>query len=214
VTPFLLVLSSPSGGGKSTIAKRLLQGRSDVGYSVSATTRAPRPDETDGVHYHFLTREEFERRRDVGEFAEWAPYAGNLYGTLKSELERIHCAGKHAVLDIEVEGARQLRASYPDSVHVFVLPPSAAVLVERLEGRNTEPAEVVARRLRRAAEELASVVDYDYVVVNDDLTSAVSQVATILDAEESRTRRQQDVAAVIAEMRAGVLAEAMRIRPE
>jgi guanylate kinase len=190
VTPFLLVLSAPSGAGKTRIKDMLLQGRDDVAYSVSATTRAPRQGEVDGRSYHFLSREEFERRRDAGEFAEWAPYAGNLYGTLKSELERIVAQGKHPVLDIEVEGARQLRAHYPSSVLVFVLPPSGRTLVERLVGRNTEPPEVVARRLRHAAEELGAVGEYDYAVVNDDLTTAVAQVASILDAETRRVARQ------------------------
>jgi guanylate kinase len=190
VTPFLLVLSAPSGAGKTRIKDMLLQGRDDVAYSVSATTRAPRSGEVDGRSYHFLAREEFERRRDAGEFAEWAPYAGNLYGTLKSELERIVAQGKHPVLDIEVEGARQLRAHYPSSVLVFVLPPSGRTLVERLVGRNTEPPEVVARRLRHAAEELGAVGEYDYAVVNDDLTTAVAQVASILDAETRRVARQ------------------------
>jgi guanylate kinase len=118
------------------------------------------------------------------------------------------------VLDIEIEGARQLRAAYPDSVHVFVLPPSAAALVERLEGRNTEPADVVARRLRRAADELSAVAEYDYAVMNDDLTSAVGQVAAILDAEARRTSRQDGITEAIAQIRRGVMAEAERIAPK
>ena len=111
--PFFLVLSAPSGGGKTTIAKMLLQGREDLGYSVSATTRPKRPDERDGVDYHFLSRDEFIRRRDQGEFLEWATYSGELYGTLKSEIERIFASGRNAVLDVEIEGARQIRGPVP-----------------------------------------------------------------------------------------------------
>ena len=114
--PFLLVLSAPSGGGKTTIAKMLLQGRDDLGYSVSATTRAKRSGERNGVDYHFLTRAEFEKRQKAGEFIESATYAGELYGTLKSEIERIFAQGRHAVLDVEVEGARQIRRNFPNSL--------------------------------------------------------------------------------------------------
>ena len=153
--PFLLVLSSPSGGGKTSIAKNLLQARDDLGYSVSATTRPMREGEREGVDYHFLSRSEFLRRREAGEFIESATYGGQLYGTLRSEIERLFARGRHAVLDIEIEGARQIRASFPNSLHVFVLPPSADVLVQRLTGRNTEPPEVVRERITRAADELA-----------------------------------------------------------
>ena len=203
--PFLLVLSAPSGGGKSSIARNLLQGRDDLGYSVSATTRPMREGERDGVDYHFLTREEFLRRKDVGEFLESATYGGHLYGTLRSEVERIFARGRHAVLDIEIEGARQIRASFPNSLHLFVLPPSAEVLIGRLRGRNTEPPEVVRARVTRAAEELDAVAEYDYVVVNQDLVIAVAQVAAILDAEARRVSRQDDLPQVIARLRRDVV---------
>jgi guanylate kinase len=204
VKPFLLVLSAPSGGGKSSIARNLLQGRDDLGYSVSATTRPMREGERDGVHYRFLTREEFLRRRDAGEFLETATYGGHLYGTLRSEIDRIFASGRHAVLDIEIEGARQIRASFPNSLHLFVLPPSAEVLIGRLRGRNTEPPEVVRERIRRAVEELDAVAEYDYVVVNQDLVIAVAQVAAILDAEARRVSRQTDLQQVIARLRKDV----------
>jgi len=205
VKPFLLVLSAPSGGGKSSIARNLLQGRDDLGYSVSATTRPMREGERDGVDYHFLSREEFLRRKDVGEFLESATYGGHLYGTLRSEVERIFARGRHAVLDIEIEGARQIRASFPNSLHLFVLPPSAEVLIGRLRGRNTEPPEVVRARVTRAAEELDAVAEYDYVVVNQDLVIAVAQVAAILDAEARRVSRQDDLSQVIARLRRDVV---------
>jgi guanylate kinase len=211
VTPFLLVLSSPSGGGKTTMAKRLLAGRSDIGYSISATTRAPRAGERDGVDYHFLSRDEFERRRDAGDFAEWAEYNGQLYGTLVRELERVAADGKHAVLDIDVEGARQLRRSVPDGVHVFVLPPSAEVLALRLKGRNSEPPEQVRRRLEHAATEIAAAGEYDYIVVNDDLDAAVRQVEAIIDAESRRTIRLGGLPQTIERLRRAVGTEATGI---
>lgn len=203
--PFLLVLSSPSGGGKSSIARALLQGREDLAYSVSATTRSPRPTEESGREYYFLSSEEFDRRVAEGEFLEWAEYAGNRYGTLRSEIERILALGQHAVLDIEVEGAAAVRRRFPNSVHVFILPPSGRVLLERLHGRGTEDEAAFRRRLEEAAEELSAALEYDYVVVNDDLVLAVEHVAAILDAEARRTQRQPTLAEHIGRLRQEVL---------
>jgi guanylate kinase len=211
VTPFLLVLSSPSGGGKTTIAKSLLQARDDLGYSVSATTRPARSGERDGVDYHFLTREAFLRRVEAGEFLEWATYGGNLYGTLRQEIERIFARGRTAVLDVEIEGARQLRASFPNALHLFVLPPAAEVLVSRLTGRNSEPPAVLRERITRAADELAAVAEYDYAILNEDLVLAVAQVAAILDAEARRVSRQEGLTPFIDRLRRDVLAQAARI---
>jgi len=211
VKPFLLVLSSPSGGGKTSIAKSLLQARDDLAYSVSATTRPRREGEREGEDYHFLTRQEFQRRVEAGEFLEWATYAGNLYGTRRGEIDRIVARGRTAVLDVEIEGARQIRATFPNSLHVFVLPPSADALVGRLAGRNTEPAGVIRERITRAADELAAVVEYDYAIVNEDLVVAVAQVAAILDAEARRVARQDGLAAFVERLRRDVIASASRI---
>jgi guanylate kinase len=211
VKPFLLVLSAPSGGGKSSIARNLLQGRDDLGYSVSATTRPIREGEREGVDYYYLTREEFVRRRDAGEFLEWATYGGHLYGTLRSEIERIFARGRHAVLDIEIEGARQIRANFPNSLHVFVLPPSAEVLVGRLTGRKTEPVEVIRERVSRAADELTAVSEYDYALVNEELVVAVAQVAAILDAEARRVSRQDTLPTFIERLRRDVTTAVTKI---
>jgi guanylate kinase len=211
VRPFLLVLSAPSGGGKSTIAKQLLNARDDLGYSVSATTRPMRDGEREGVDYHFVTRAEFLRRVEAGEFLEWATYAGELYGTLRSEIERIFAGGRIAVLDVEIEGSRQIRSSFPNSLHLFVLPPSAEVLVRRLTGRNTEPLAVMRERIARAADELAAVAEYDYAILNEDLVVAVSQVAAILEAEARRVLRQDELPGFIDRLRRDVIAAAAKI---
>jgi guanylate kinase len=210
VKPFLLVLSSPSGGGKTTIARMLLQGRDDVGYSVSATTRPRRPKERDGVDYHFLSRAEFLRRAEAGEFLEHAVYNGGLYGTLRAEVERVLGSGRHVVLDIEVAGARQIRACFENSVLVYVLPPSVDVLIKRLRGRRTESDDGLHARLRTAAEELLAVSEYDYAVLNDDLVVAVEQVAAIIDSEIRRVDRQPDLSRFTDRLRRDLLAEIRR----
>jgi guanylate kinase len=183
VNPFPIILSAPSGGGKTTIAHRLLAKRDDVGYSVSCTTRAPRPREVDGRDYHFLTRDEFLRRRAAADFAESAEVHGNLYGTLRSEIDRVLGRGQHVIMDIDVQGARQIREAFPTSVTVFVLPPSGEVLLERLRKRKTESPQQLVSRLNSALQELRAVEEYEYVVVNDDLDHAVQRVGAIVDAE-------------------------------
>ena len=182
-TPRVIILSSPSGGGKTTIANALLAARDDVAYSVSATTRARRREERDGIDYHFVTQAEFENRRDKGEMLEWAEYSGHLYGTLRSEIDRVLAGGQHALLDIEVEGARQLRERRSDVVSIFILPPSAEALVERLGGRESDSAEQVVDRIRRAIDEFDEVGLYDHVVVNDDLDVCVAEVSAIMDGD-------------------------------
>ena len=183
MNPFPIILSAPSGGGKTTIARELLRRRSDVGYSISCTTRAPRPGEVTGADYHFLTREEFLRRRAAGEFAESAEVHGNLYGTLRSEIAKVLARGQHVVMDIDVQGARQMREAFPRVVTVFVLPPSGEVLLNRLRDRKTESPEQLVARLHSALRELRAVDEYEYVVINDDLEHAVQRVEAILDAE-------------------------------
>jgi guanylate kinase len=209
VTRFPLVLSSPSGAGKTTIARALLAAREDLGYSVSATTRAPRPGETDGKDYHFLAADEFGRRVAAGDFVEWAEYSGARYGTLKAEIERIMASGRHPVLDIEIDGARAMRRVFPESLLVFVVPPSAEELMRRLGGTGGTRAGSLVQRLRRAVEELQEAPSYDYVVVNVDRTEAVASVSAILDAESKRPRRNPALATDLAQLgrEIGALAE-------
>jgi guanylate kinase len=187
--PFPLVLSAPSGAGKTTIARQLLERRRDVGYSVSCTTRAPRPGEVDGVDYHFLTTEQFDEAVRRNEFAEWADVHGKRYGTLAKEIEQVMARGQHVMLDIDVQGARQVVQRYLDAVTIFVVPPSAEVLVARLTGRNTESAEALAIRLQNAVLELQEAQLYQHVVVNDNLEHAVAQVAAIIDEETLKRDR-------------------------
>src|SRR3954464_12960128 len=180
---FPVILSAPSGGGKTTIAKAMLARRADLGYSVSCTTRAPRPGEVEGRDYYFMSRAEFIAQRERGAFAESAEVHGNLYGTLRAEIERVLGSGKHVVMDIDVQGALQFTRVFPQSVTIFVLPPSAEVLLDRLRQRRTESKEQLAKRLQSALQELQAVELYEYVVTNDDLTKAVHRVSAIVDAE-------------------------------
>lgn len=190
---FPLILSSPSGGGKTTIAKELLRRRSDVGYSVSATTRPARQGEVHGQDYFFLTPEEFDAARSRGEFAESAEVHGNMYGTLRREVDRVLSEKKHVVMDIDVQGARQFVGAYPESVLVFLIPPDAEVLLSRLQGRGTESPETLARRLKSAVEELRAVDLYGYLVVNEDLEEAVRSVSSIVDGESKRLSRLDEI---------------------
>jgi guanylate kinase len=179
----VFVITGPSGVGKGTLIRGLMERLPALELSVSATTRSPRPGEEDGVDYHFLTREEFDRRVREGDFVEHADYAGRSYGTLRSELEERVRAGTPIVLEIEVQGARQVRASVPDAVQVFIAPPSLEELRTRLIGRGTDDPEGVERRLRVAAEELRAQPEFGHVVVNDRLQDALEQLTAIVAAE-------------------------------
>ena len=207
MTPRVVILSAPSGGGKTTIAQRLLRERpKDLGDSVSATTRPPRPGEHDGEAYHFLTRAEFERRRAAGEFLESAEYAGHLYGTLRSEVERVLQSGRHVVMDIEIEGARHVRAAYPwpRSVSIFILPPSVEALLARLRERRSESAQDLAQRLKRAVEEVGAATEFDYRVVNDRLDDAVKEIGAIIDGRRPRGRPSPEQSQLIDDVRRGL----------
>ena len=183
MSPFPILLSAPSGGGKTTIAKALLARRPDTGYSVSCTTRAPRPTEVQGRDYYFMSRAEFIAERERGAFAESAEVHGNLYGTRRSEVDRILAEGRHVVMDIDVQGAVQFKRVFPQAVTIFILPPSGEVLLDRLRSRKTETAAQLAARLQSALQELQQVGEYEYVIVNDDLERAVTSVESIVDAE-------------------------------
>ncbi|MBR6917982.1 MAG: guanylate kinase, partial [Clostridia bacterium] len=189
----IIVVSGPAGSGKGTVVNLLKQSTPTLGLSVSATTRSPRPGEVDGVHYFFITKEEFERRIASGEILEHTVYCNNYYGTPKSELERITSEGKDAILEIEVEGATQIKSIFPDAVAVMLLPPGAAALEARLRGRGTETDEVIARRLERAREELSLVSHYDYVVINEDGRSkeCAAAICKIVDAEHMKQDRMK-----------------------
>ncbi len=202
--PFPIILSSPSGGGKTTIAHRLLEKRRDVGYSVSCTTRPPREGEKDGRDYHFRSLEDFRRGQRAGEFAESAEVHGHLYGTLRSEVAKVLSSGKHVIMDIDVQGAKQFAAAFPDSVLIFILPPSADILVDRLKARGTEDAESLIRRFRSAKEELKAIDFYQYVVVNDRIDSAVAEIDAIIDAEHSRRSRIESLEPLIVELEDGI----------
>jgi guanylate kinase len=179
----VFVITGPSGVGKGTLIKELLRRLPGLELSISATTRQPREGEEDGRDYYFLSREEFDRRVEEGDFLEFATYSGNRYGTLRSEIERRLEAGHSVVLEIEVQGAQQVRAAMPDSIQIFIAPPDPAVLRERLAGRGTDSEEAIDARLETAKQELAVQGDFDHCVVNDDLDAAADQLAAIVRAE-------------------------------
>jgi guanylate kinase len=198
---FPIILSSPSGAGKTTIAAAILKSRKDIGYSVSCTTRSPRAGETDGKDYYFLSRVEFIRRMNEGAFAESAEVHGNLYGTLKSEIQRVLDSGRHVLMDVDIQGAALLRRAFPSVVTIFILPPSGEVMLDRLRRRKTEDKEAIVRRLESALQELQAVEDYEYVVINDVLEESVRRVSSIVDAEVVSRERvaglREQVAALI-----------------
>jgi guanylate kinase len=177
-----VVLSAPSGAGKTTIARALVEGAEDFAFSVSATTRPPRGEETDGVDYWFLTREEFRERVERGELAEWAEVHGHLYGTPLTSLASAAAEGRHVILDIDVQGAAQIREAVPEALLLFILPPSVDDLLSRLLGRGTEKEEAIRLRLTTALEELEAADGFQYFIINADLEGAVAEVRDLIRA--------------------------------
>ena len=193
----MLVVSAPSGTGKTTVVERLVQVTPGLSLSRSYTSRGIRSGETDGIDYNFITRIRFEAMVAADAFLEWADVFGNLYGTCADDAERELAAGRDLVLVIDVQGARQVRARCPGTVGVFVMPPSSEVLERRLRGRSKDSEEAMQRRLRTAREEVAAFVEYDYVVVNDELDACVDRLRAILTAERARLRSMRGAAEAI-----------------
>lgn len=188
----LMVLSGPSGCGKGTVCDLLRQRNPNLTYSISATTRKPRPGEQDGVNYRFFTREQFKRQIKEDGFLEWAEVYGNLYGTPRTWVEEKLAAGKNVLLEIDTQGAMQVKASYPAGILLFLLPPNMEELRRRIDGRGTEGAEEKERRLQAARQEIAQIRNYDYLVVNDEVPQAVLRIEAILLAEQGRISRYSE----------------------
>jgi guanylate kinase len=193
----LFIVSAPSGAGKTTLVERLVEHTPHLRMSRSYTSRAAREGETDGVDYNFVTRQRFEAMATCGQFLEWAEVFGNLYGTGAADTEALLSSGHDVVLVIDVQGARKVRAGGMESTTVFVMPPSMAVLEQRLRGRSKDSVAEIQRRLQVARDEVASFAEYDFVVVNDELTSAVDRLRSVVVAERSRLHRMQRSAETI-----------------
>jgi guanylate kinase len=187
----LIVLSGPSGVGKSTVIAELLTQRKDIYFSVSFTTRSPRPGEVDGVNYNFVDRPEFERMIQNNELLEYAEYVGNYYGTSLKVIQDHLEQGVDVLLDIEVQGAAKVKERCPEAVLIFVIPPSLEELAHRLQSRNTDAEDVIAKRLERAREECGEINKYDYLVVNDSVVAAVGEIVSILTAEGCRVENRR-----------------------
>ena len=193
----LFIVSAPSGAGKTTLVERLVEQLRHLRMSRSYTSRAARQGETDGVDYNFVTREQFETKAAAGEFLEWAEVFGNLYGTCARDTEGMLAGGDDVVLVIDVQGARKVRARGLQTRAVFVMPPSFAVLEQRLRGRSKDSETAIQRRLQVARDEVAAFTEYDFVVINDELTAAVDRLRGIVVAERARLQRMQGEAETI-----------------
>ena len=202
--PFPLVIAAPSGAGKTSLARALVETRSDMVFSLSATTRAPRPGEQDGVDYRFVDDAGFDALERTGDLLEWAHVHGRRYGTLKSGVNAALAAGKTVVLDIDVQGAQQVHRALSDAVLVFVLPPSVSEMKRRLLQRGSENDEQLVTRMRTARAELDAVKDFDYVVVNDEFEDALRTIEAIVAAERERVDRQPDIEKVLDGLRADI----------
>lgn len=188
-SPFLVVVSGPSGAGKSTVVSRVLSRAAGFAASISATTRPPRAGERDGIDYFFVAKEEFARRRDAGEFLEWAEVHGNLYGTPAAFVDATLRAGTGVLLEIDVQGALAVKGARPDAVLVFLMPPGFEELRARLRGRGTDADDVIRRRLENAKRELSFYDRYDYIVINDDVERCAEDCLAVLRAEALRRER-------------------------
>ncbi len=185
----LVVVSAPSGAGKTTLCTEVRAMVPGLAYSVSVTTRAPRPGEVDGKDFHFVSKATFKAMRERNEFAEWAVVHDNFYGTRAEPLEQALAAGLDVLLDIDTQGARQLRTRYPEAISVFIVAPSLALLEQRLKERKSDAPQEIARRIARARQEIAAWREYDYLIINRELKEAVDQLANIIQAERCRTSR-------------------------
>lgn len=189
--PLLIVVSAPSGGGKSTILDRILDADGEIRYSVSATSRPPRPGEVNGVHYDFLSEDDFRKRVKAGDFLEHAIVHNHLYGTLRQKVESLFDQGFDVIMDLDFQGGLNVKRLMPESVLVFIMPPSLSVLEQRLVARGKDSREVINLRLRNAEHEMDHAVEYDYVVLNDMLDNTVETIRHIVNAERYRTSRLQ-----------------------
>lgn len=197
-TGILFIIASPSGGGKSTICKELLRTDPHLAFSVSYTSRPPRPQERDGIDYHFVSREQFQEKVQRGDFLEWAIYVDNYYGTERAATRAVIESGRDILLDIDIQGGDSIKSAMPECVRIFILPPSRDRLCQRLRDRGTNTPEDLAKRLQTASREVLKAAEYDYMVVNDSLEDAVTGVRTIIAAERLRVaHRRETIGAIL-----------------
>ena len=187
----LFIVAAPSGAGKTTLVRQLLASTTGIGLSISHTTRAPRPGEADGREYHFIDVDRFKAMVEAGDFLEWAEVHGNYYGTSKRWIEAERAAGRDVLLEIDWQGARQVRQIFPDAISLFILPPSMEILSQRLQGRGTDSPDVIARRLAAAREEMSHVGEFGYVIINDDLQTALADFSAVVRASRLRLETQR-----------------------